>query len=153
MSLITNISLLSGYFVHITGLALKDFLLELNAEIDQAAEVDSNLFLKKVNSRRHKSHSHTGSEIKFGDNVCREPEDIVSGWGCYFKKLYSENENPYYDRLFEVQVNSKVESNKREFLSTCEANAICITSDDVRKAAQRLKRKKACGIDGILTSI
>ena len=125
------------------------FLLELNAEIDQAAEVDSNLFWKKVNSRRHKSHSHTGSEIKFGDNVCREPEDIVSGWGCYFKKLYSENENPYYDRLFEVQVNSKVESIKREFLSTCEANAICITSDDVRKAAQRLKRKKACGIDGI----
>ena len=48
-----------------------------------------------------------------------------------------------------MQVNSKVESIKREFLCTCEANAICITSDDVRKAAQRLKRKKACGIDGI----
>ena len=102
------------------------FLLELNAEIDQAAEVDSNWFWKKVNSRRHKTHSHTGSEIKFGDNVCREPEDIVSGWSCYFKKLYSENENPFYDRLFEVQVDSKVESIKREFLSTGKADAICI---------------------------
>ena len=54
--------------------------LELNIEKDQAAEMDSGLFWKKVKNGRNNLCTNSGSEIKFGDNVCRDFEDFVSGW-------------------------------------------------------------------------
>ena len=66
----------------------ENYLLELNAEIDQAAEVDSRFFWKKVNSRRQQSQTHAGSEIRFDNRVCLDPVDIVSEWGFYFKKQF-----------------------------------------------------------------
>ena len=51
----------------------ENHLLELNAEIDQAAEVDSRFFWKKVNHRRQQSQTHAGSEIRFDNRVCRDP--------------------------------------------------------------------------------
>ena len=68
-----------------------NFLLEVNAEIDIAA-VDSSCFWKKVNSRRKQFHSHVGSKIRFDDKICLDPEEIVSEWGCYFRKLYLGSE-------------------------------------------------------------
>ena len=50
-------------------LCADQYLMEINAEIDQAAEMDSNFFWKKVNSRRQQSHSYAGSEIQFDDKV------------------------------------------------------------------------------------
>ena len=76
------------------------YFIEINAEIDQAAEVDSGFFWKKVNSRRQQSQTHAGSELRVGDKVCRDPEDIVSGWGCYFQKLYSESNSTMFDLIF-----------------------------------------------------
>ena len=71
----------SAYFAHIIVGVPKKIQIELNIEIDQAAELDSALFWKKVNSRRNIFCTNAGSEIKFGDSVCRDPESIVSGWG------------------------------------------------------------------------
>ena len=59
----------------------KNFKIELNIEIDQAAELDTVLFWKKVNSRMNNFCTNADSEIKFGDNVCRDPESVGSGWG------------------------------------------------------------------------
>ena len=41
------------------------FLTELDSDIDQAAEVGSAVFWKKVNNRRNFSCTNAGSEIKF----------------------------------------------------------------------------------------
>ena len=43
----------------------EQFLTELDSDIDQAAELDSAVFWKKVNSRRYFSCTNAGSEIKF----------------------------------------------------------------------------------------
>ena len=45
------------------GVCAENFLLEINSEIDNAAEADSNFFWKRVNSRRKQSHSHAGSDL------------------------------------------------------------------------------------------
>ena len=62
-----------------------NFLREIDIDIDQAAEVDSALFWKKINCRKKFSSTEAGCEMKFGTTVCRDPEQIVSGWGAYFK--------------------------------------------------------------------
>ena len=63
----------------------EQFLTELDSDIDQAAELDSAVFWKKVNSRRNFSCTKAGSEIKFGNIICRDPESFASGWGVYFR--------------------------------------------------------------------
>ena len=41
----------------------ENYFIELNIEIDQAAELDSGVFWKKINNRRMASHTSAGSEI------------------------------------------------------------------------------------------
>ena len=64
----------------------ENYLIEINAEIDQAAEVDSGFFWKKVNSRRQQSQTHAGSELCFGDKVCRDPEVFFRIFRSYILK-------------------------------------------------------------------
>ena len=110
-----------------------NYLIEINAEIDQAAEVDSGFFWKKVNSRRQQSQTHAGSELRFDDKVCRDPEDIVSGWGCYFQKLYSESTSPMFDPIFKNDVDVKTRHIINELPGVCSRVQVNISKDDVAK--------------------
>ena len=77
-----NINLLSACFVRIMEDVLILFCTEINIDIDQAAEVDSALFWKKIlNYRRKFSSYEAGCEMKFGTTICRDLEQIASGWG------------------------------------------------------------------------
>ena len=127
----------------------ENYLNEINTEIDQAAEVDSGLFWKKVNSRRQQSQTHAGSELRFGGKVCRDPEDIVSEWGCYFQKLYSESNSPMFDPVSKNDVDIKTRRIINELPGACTQEQASISRDDVRKAARQLKCRKTCGYDGI----
>ena len=130
-------------------LCAEQYLNEVNAEIDQAAEMNSSFFWRKVNSRRKQSHSNAGSEIRFGDNVCRDPEQIASEWGGYFRKLYEESESPDFDSDFKSSIDSQVHDITSEFPSSCIDDSTGITFDDVCTAVKSLKTKKACGPDAI----
>ena len=68
----------------------ENYLMELNIEIDKAAEIDSAVFWKKVNNRQKASHSSAGSEINLSGNVCHDPSETVHGWGQYLSKLFSD---------------------------------------------------------------
>ena len=90
-------------------LCAEQYLIEVNAEIDRAAEMNSSFFFwKKVNSRRKQSHSIAGSEIRFDGKTCRDPEQIASEWGGYFRKLYTESESPDLDSDFKVRIDEQV---------------------------------------------
>ncbi|MCG7879141.1 MAG: reverse transcriptase domain-containing protein [Candidatus Thiodiazotropha endolucinida] len=130
-------------------LCAENYLSEINDEIDQAAEVDSSFFWKKVNSRRQQSNSHAGSELKFANRVCRDPAEIVSEWGCYFRKLYSPNVSTNFDPLFKVSVDRRVHHIIEDFANSCQTNLTAFTPDEVSNAVRSLKRKKACGFDCI----
>ena len=125
------------------------FLTELNLEIDQAAELDSAVFWKKVNSRRKLSHINAGAEIKFGSNVCRDPKEIAKGWGHYFRDLYSDTERSHYDARFKHEVDQKVQNIMTEIKSSRDRDPAFISVDNVRTAVKLLKGKKACGPDCI----
>ena len=127
----------------------ENHLLELNAEIDQAAEVDSWFFWKKVNHCRQQSQTHAGSEIRFDNRVCRDPVDIVSEWVFYFKKLYSESNSSHFDPVFKNSIDTKTSYILSELSHTCTQELESITVDEVRKAVKQLQCNKACGYDGI----
>ena len=125
------------------------FLTELDSNIDQAAEVDSAGFWKKVNNRRNFSCTNAGSEIKFENVVCRDAESIASGWGEYFRKLYSDTDRPHYDSNFKREVKQRVKDIRAEIASDSNSNSTYISVYDVKKAVKVLKKKKACGHDCI----
>ena len=75
--------------------------------------------------------------------------DIVSGWGCYFQKLYSESNSPMFDPIFKNDVDVKMRHISNELPDVCTQEQVIISKDDVRKAARQLKCRKACGYDGI----
>ncbi|MCG8112938.1 MAG: reverse transcriptase family protein [Candidatus Thiodiazotropha taylori] len=126
------------------------YLLELNMDIDKAAEIDSAYFWKKINNRRKASHTSAGSEMNFNGNVCRDPLEIANGWGNYFSDLYSDTEREHYDVGFQSQVEEKVRTIKIESSTYCrDGDTDYISADEVRKAVKCLKKKKACGSDNI----
>ena len=127
----------------------EQFLTELDSDIDQAAELDSAVFWKKVNSRRNFSCTNAGSEIKFGNIICRDPESIASGWGDYFRELYTDSDRPHYDSSFKREVEMRVKGIKEEIASDRNSNSTYISIYDVKKAVKVLKKKKACGHDCI----
>ena len=124
------------------------FLTEINIDIDQAAEVDSALFWKKINSRRKFSSVEAGCEMTFGTTVCRDLEQIASGWGDYLRDLYADTERPHYESNFKQEVESRVRHIKAEIQSEQDANPTYISMLEVKDAIKDLK-KKACGADCI----
>ncbi|MCG7876973.1 MAG: reverse transcriptase domain-containing protein, partial [Candidatus Thiodiazotropha endolucinida] len=127
----------------------ENFLIELNSEIDQAAELDSAAFWKRVNYRRKTSHTSAGCEIKFCDVVCRDPAEIASGWGQYFRNLYSDVQRDHFDAVFHAHVEQRVKT-ITETISSCERrDTVYISADEVSTAVKRLKCKKACGHDRV----
>ena len=58
------------------GNAQKNYLNELNKDIDDAAELDSAFFWRKINRKRKGSTS----EVEFKGQVCSDPQQIATGW-------------------------------------------------------------------------
>ena len=65
-------------------------------ELDRLAEVDSNLFWRHVNSRRRKSSSFSGSEIKFNGKIACTPQTIADEWAIHFKILYGGDNGSHH---------------------------------------------------------
>ena len=96
----------------------RQFEKEENERIDNLVEVDQKAFWKVVNSRRKTKRSTTGSEIKFGSNPVKDPDNITEGWCAYFTNLYRFTEDSSFDESFREVVDketswlpSKKESN------------------------------------------
>ena len=128
----------------------ENYLTELNLEIDKAAEIDSAVFWKKVNNRRKTSHTSAGSEINFSGTVCRDPSDIVQGWGQYFSNLYSDTQRDHYDTEFQSGIEESVQRIISNFPISCRnRDTASISTDEVINAVKCLKSKKACGPDKV----
>ncbi|KAJ8306753.1 hypothetical protein KUTeg_015697, partial [Tegillarca granosa] len=50
-----------------------------------------------MNSKRVKSKSAAGAEIRFDQETLRDPRLIVDGWGKYFQNLYCVQDDPGFD--------------------------------------------------------
>ena len=121
------------------------FLTKLNAELDRAACVDSNLFWKLFNKRRN-SPRH-GSEMTFDGKMIRDQSEITKAWGGYFSTLYSDVENPYYDKEFYVNITNTVNDLKKKPHQSVECDDI--STQDIENCISELKCGKMCGLDGV----
>ena len=127
----------------------ENYLNELNKDIDDAAELDSAFFWKKINRKRKGSTSSAGAEVEFKGQVCRDPQQIATGWGEYFETLYADTERSHYDTEFKAQVDLKVGNIMAELSSCPDRDPGNFSVLEIRKAIKLLKSKKACGNDNI----
>ena len=124
----------------------ENYLTELNMEIDKAAEIDSAVFWKKVNNRRKMSHTSAGSALNFNGNVCRDPSEIVDGWGQYFSNLYSDTHRDHYDVEFQAHVGERVRTIISDLPISCRGGDTAkISVDEIVSAVKCLKPKKHAG--------
>ena len=128
----------------------QNYLNELNREIDDAAELDSAFFWKKINNRRKSKSSSAGSEVEFNGQMCRDPQQIVTGWGQYFQNLYSDTEREHFDAQFKSQVDHQMQGILNGLSQSCsDLDSDSFSVSEIKKAAKLLKTKKACGNDGV----
>ena len=115
------------------------YLNDLNKDIDEAAELDSAFFWKKVNKKRKKSTSSAGSEVEFSKgHVCRDPQQIATGWGEYFQRFYADTERDHYDEEFKTQVDLQVDDIMAELPSCSERDPGHFSVSEIKKAVKLL---------------
>ena len=106
--------------------AAENYLITLNQEIDDSAELDSSTFWKLLKLRKPKSCTSAGNEMKFNNTITRDPVEIVSHWGSYFKELYTPSENINYDNVFKENVSEYIQSlNNKLFNDDCNFDENC----------------------------
>ncbi|WAR14514.1 hypothetical protein MAR_004619 [Mya arenaria] len=72
--------------------AVPNFIMKLEQEIDETAEMDQNQFWKLINKKRKKVKFDKVFEMNFSGKTCNRPEEINEGWKHYFTDLYSPDE-------------------------------------------------------------
>ena len=60
--------------------------------------------------RKNKTCVSAGNEMEFNNKIYRDPVEIVSNWGSYFKSLYTPSENIKYDSVFKETISSYVKT-------------------------------------------
>ena len=131
--------------------SVENYLVTLNQEIDESAELDSSTFWKLLKLRKPKSCTSAGNEMKFNNTITRDPVEIVSHWGSYFKELYTPSENINYDNVFKENVSEYIRSlNNKLFSDDCIFDDnYNISVEEVTQALKKVKNAKACGDDNM----
>ena len=80
--------------------------------------------------------------MKFGTADCRDPDQVVSGWGDYFTDLYSDTDRPHYDSNFQREVDTRVKFIKEEIEHERDANPTYISMLEIKEAIKNSKRRR-----------
>ena len=123
-----------------------EFLREQNDDIDKAAGVDSGLFWRLFNARKNDRVLKTGGEIRFGDVLRRNPQEIAQSWGSHFECLYSDTDHPLYDNNFYHHVTSFVNDIKSKHVFISDD---IVSSEQLSTFISELSRHKMCGQDNV----
>ena len=122
----------------------ENYLKNLNDEIDRAAEVKSEYFWKLVNKRKSKANI-MDSEIKFGTNTCRDPDQICNQWSLYFGSLYKAADEDNHDS---ANYRLACRYTKKQQRTFDRSNLPRITESEINDT-HGLSRGKSCGEDQI----
>jgi len=131
--------------------AVDAFLVNLNREIDNSADLDSKLFWKLVNGRKSASCTDAGGQINFDGEIVRNSEDLACYWGKYFKTLYSPDSKPKYDETFHDEISRKISRLHSDIYRDIptDFSDFEIQYDMLNGILNKCKRGKAAGGDGI----
>ena len=122
----------------------ENYLNDLNKDINEAAELDSAFFWKKINMKLKGSTSSAVSEVEFlKGHVCRYPQQIAAGggWGGggYFQNLHADTERNRYDAEFKNQIDSQVDDKMADLSSCSDRDPGHFSILEIRKAVRLIK--------------
>ena len=85
-----------------------------------------------MNKRKSNNKANNiGSEIKFGNHTCREPEEICNQWSFYFGSLYEAAYEDSYDRANYRHVKSRVDTLKQQTIDRSSLPRITELTDTI----------------------
>lgn len=129
--------------------ANEQYLKKCYDDLNEAAECDLRLFWKLI-KRFKPGKSKVYPEIIYKDTINNTPQMIADAFSKYFSELYTPDDNEDFDQNTKVTVESAYD----DILKSCsDCNDLLpggvITEHEVNQTIKLLKRRKACGYDGI----
>ena len=70
---------------------------------------------------------------EFYGRIHRDPEEIATWWGNYFRELYSDTERSHFDPLFKSIIDIRVDNILQELSNIPDANSVTFTADYVKE--------------------
>ncbi|KAH3725676.1 hypothetical protein DPMN_051525 [Dreissena polymorpha] len=122
-------------------------MMQLNREIDESAEMNTNDFWKQVNTRRMAYNcNNSTSGIKFGEIVHRDQKAITEQWGFYFERLYSPSNSEHFDDIWRDHVSQNVGQLRETLIPD---NNATVMPEGIERCIRSCPNGKAPGYDGI----
>jgi len=127
--------------------AASEHMRQLNRNIDESAEMNTNDFWKQVNTRRTTYNCNKStSGIKFGEMVYRDQKAITEQWGFYFERLYSPSNSEHFDGKWREHVSQNVGQLRETLIPDSNATVI---PEDIERCIHSCPKGKVPGYDGI----
>ena len=129
--------------------AVCDYMINLEKELDEAAELDNDEFWRLINRRKSKTRTGSMGEMIFKGTNCNKPKDIIAGWREYYTALYNTEQSETFDNEY----HQKIKQELSEIISKLPEEAInsrlSIDEQLVKRAMHSCKKNKAAGQDNV----
>jgi len=122
-------------------------------EIDEVCTKNPRDFWKYIKSLGPTRKNEIPMKVRVGDDLITEEKVVLAKWGEEFEKLYNPNPNINFDAQLYKEISEIISEKEREmsdagYVENVEINGE-ILMEELSKMSQKLKKNKACGVDGI----
>ena len=117
-------------------------------EAIESCSTDKSIFWRHLKKSRSQGGSRVLAVKNQRDTVVYEINDILNVWSKHFAALSTPSNDESYDSEHLEFINEKVERLKENRDNSVFTDAP-ITTNEVQKAVNKLKKNKSCGCDGI----
>ena len=126
----------------------KEYENRVMVEAIESSTTDKSVFWQHLKKCRGPTGCKVLAIKDANDKVVYEIKDILNIWKGHFSKLSTPKEDPKFDQDHFEQVNEKIEGLNKGVDGSIFTD-VPISTREVQKAIDKLKKKKSCGFDGI----
>ncbi|KAH3793343.1 hypothetical protein DPMN_146851 [Dreissena polymorpha] len=120
--------------------AASEHMMQLNREIDESEEMNTNDFWKQVNTRRMAYNCNKStSNIKFGENIYRGQKAITEQWRFYFERLFSPSNSEHVDGKWRDHVSQNVGQLRETLIPD---NSATIMPEDIERCSRSCPKRE-----------
>ena len=126
-----------------------DYNLRCIDDFTKAEQMDQRYFWYLVNKSRKPNTTKRMQPTRDTEgNLLYDPTSITKSWRDYYADLYTPKSEPWYDDSHHQHVVDTLSSLQMTYLCK-DDDMVTFTENDVKLKCDKLKRRKAAGVDGV----
>ncbi|ESO99262.1 hypothetical protein LOTGIDRAFT_173750 [Lottia gigantea] len=109
-------------------------------------EVDNKLFWSLIKSSKRGGQGDGGTCLEVNGELLNDPQSVLTGWASHFQSVFSNDDDPSFDRGFYTEVSNTVNCIREELGRSNPSDKLLTSTHEV---CSNLKNNKCGDIDGI----